>query len=37
LVATAVDQVRDLVDKLGSHVTAVKRQLHADALAVLER
>lgn len=35
LVAAAVDQVRDLVDKPGDSVAAVKRQLHAEALAVL--
>jgi Delta3-Delta2-enoyl-CoA isomerase len=37
LVAAAVDLVRDLTGKPGSHVAALKRQLHADALAVLAR
>jgi enoyl-CoA hydratase/carnithine racemase len=37
LVATAIDRVRDQVGKPAGNVAAIKRQLHADALAVLER
>jgi enoyl-CoA hydratase/carnithine racemase len=35
LVPAAVDIVRDLAGKVGANVAALKRQLHADALAVL--
>lgn len=35
LVAAAVDLVRDLLDKPADSVAAVKRQLHAEALALL--
>lgn len=35
LVAAAIDLVRDLTDKPGAHVAALKHQLHATALALL--